>query len=90
MSTEEIIIKKLDTLINLLSSGQSDYCESEEACRIIGVNNFRYLAQLHKRELLPRYPRGDGFKYKKSDLYKIAAALDNGTIVLEPLSKKKI
>lgn len=83
------IIKTLADIKHLLASNQSDYCETEEACRIIGVNNFRYLAQLYKNGVLPRYPRGDGFKYKKADCYKVAAALDSQAIVLEPLAKTK-
>jgi hypothetical protein len=83
------IVKILADIKHLLASNQSDYCETEEACRIIGVNNFRYLAQLHKRGVLPRYSRGDGFRYKKADCYKVAAALDSKAIVLEPLSKSK-
>ncbi|MES2138655.1 MAG: hypothetical protein V4511_03035 [Bacteroidota bacterium] len=83
------IVKALVDIKHLLSSNQSDYCETEEALRIIGLNNYRYLAQLHKKNMLPRYPRGDGFKYKKADCYKVAAALDNQQIVLEPLSKGK-
>lgn len=89
MSLDQKAINLLSEIKTLLASNQSDYCDSDEACRIIGVNNYRYLAQLHQRDLLTRYPRGDGYKYKKADLYKIAGSLDKGEIVLIPLNKRK-
>lgn len=89
MSTEEKTLQVLSDIKHLLASGQSDYCETDEACRILGLNNNRYLTQLFKRELLPRYPRAEGFRYKKTDLYKIAAALDTKIIILEPIIKRK-
>lgn len=82
------LIKTLKAVNTTLLDQRSDYCETDEACRIIGVNNNRYLAQLFKRNLLPRYSRADGFVYKKSDCYKVAAALDSKTIFLEPLNKR--
>lgn len=89
MSGEDKIIKLLTGILKIAESGQSDYCETDEACRIIGIKNYRYLAQLHKKDLLPRYDRADGFRYKKKDCHRIAAALDSKLIVLDPLSKKK-
>lgn len=89
MSNEEKIVEKLDDIAKLLASNQSDYCESDEACRIIGVNNTRYLTQLHTKGHLPRYQRGEGFKYKKSDCYKVAALLDSEKIVLQSIVKRK-
>lgn len=89
MSNDQKTINLLSDIKKLLELNQSDYCDSDEACRIIGVNNYRYLAQLYQRDLLPRYPRGDGYKYKKTDLYKIAGALDKEEIVLIPLNKRK-
>lgn len=88
MDYQKEILQTLQDIKQLLAANQSDYCETEEACRIIGVKNYRYLKQLNDRGLLPRYQRGDSFKYKKTDLYKIAAKLDSGAIVLQPLSKK--
>lgn len=88
MSNEEKTIDLLKDIKQLLSSNQSDYCDTDEACRIIGVSNYRYLKQLNDRGFLPRYPRADGYRYKKTDLYKIASCLDSQQIVLEPLSKK--
>ncbi len=90
MGFEEKQIKLLEKIVKLLEADQSDYCESDEACRIIGVKNYRYLGQLNKNDLLPRYKRGEGFKYKKKDCLRIAAALDSQTIVLGPLYKKEV
>lgn len=88
MSIEEKIAHELVEIKNILASNQSDYCDTDEACRIIGLSNYRYLGQLYTREILPRYNRAEGYKYKKSDCYKVAAALDNKTIVLYPLVKR--
>lgn len=89
MDQFEQILKELAGIRKLILGNQTDYCETEEACIIIGVNNPRYLAQLFRRNLLPRYERADGYKYKKSDCRKIASSLDSKTIVLEPLTKSK-
>jgi hypothetical protein len=89
MSNDKAVLEELRLIRIALLSNQSDYCDSKEACRIIGVNNYRFLSQLFQRGLLPRYSRADGYKYKKADLYKVAAKLDDKTIVLEPLNKNK-
>lgn len=76
-ATEQLLTE----IKNLLSTNQSDYCNTEEAARILAIPA-RHLKQLHEKEGLPRYPRIKSFVYKKSDCYKYAAMLDQGTITL--------
>lgn len=76
-ATEQILMD----IKNLLSSNQSDYCDTEEASRIMKLPA-RHLKRLHKEFGLPRYPRVKSFVYKKTDCYKYAAMLDQGTITL--------
>ena len=77
------IINAINGLRSALLNNQSDYCETQEACRIIGVNNIRALKHLNDKGVLTRYPReGKRFVYKKTECYKVAALLDNKTITL--------
>lgn len=82
MEINVAILTKLSSIEHLLASQQTDYCDTEEASRIIGVSNTRDLKQLYDAGYLARYPRGKGFVYKKTDCYKVASLLDNKTIVL--------
>lgn len=78
------ILTTVRSIKNLLESNQTDYCDSDEASRIIAVTNKRDLKYLHDIKELPRYPRGNGFVYKKKDCYKVAAKLDDKTIIIPP------
>lgn len=82
MDIQNQILQELKGIRAALLSNQTDYCETEEASRIIGLNNTRDLKKLHDQGVLPRYSRGTGYKYKKSDCYKVAALLDNNQITL--------
>jgi len=75
------IITELQGLKQILASNQSDYCDTDEAARIIAVPE-RQLKILHERYGLPRYKRVKHFVYKKVDCYRYAALLDNQDIVL--------
>ena len=75
------IITELQSLKQILASNQSDYCDTDEAARIIAVPE-RQLKVLHERYGLPRYKRVKHFVYKKVDCYRYAALLDNQDIVL--------
>lgn len=75
------VITELREVKTLLASSQSDYCNTEEAARIIAIPA-RHLKELHEAHGLPRYPRVKSYVYKKSDCYKYAALLDSKTIVL--------
>ncbi len=77
----EQIVEELRELKSILSSSQSDYCDTEEASRILAVPS-RHLKELHVKHGLPRYPRVKSFVYKKVDCYKYAAMLDAQTIIL--------
>jgi hypothetical protein len=89
MSEGQQIIQLLQEVKATLLFNQSEYCNTEEACKMLGVTNYRYLGQLYNRDLLKRYKRADGYVYKKKDLDKLREMLDNETIVLYPLSKNK-
>lgn len=88
METNAAILEKLSSIEMLLASAQSDYCDTKEAARIIGLENTRYLKQLNEGGYLPRYARGKGFVYKKKDCYLAATKLDQKIIVLKPLTIK--
>lgn len=75
------IIEELQSLKQILASNQSDYCDTDEAARIIAVPE-RQLKTLSERYGLPRYKRVKHFVYKKVDCYRYAALLDAQTIVL--------
>lgn len=75
------IVTELQKLQTLLAANQSDYCDTEEAARIMAVPE-RQLKILHERYGLPRYKRVKHFVYKKVDCYRYAALLDNQDIVL--------
>jgi hypothetical protein len=75
------ILKELKELKQILASNQSDYCDTEEASRIIAIPS-RHLKALHEKHGLPRYQRVKSYVYKKKDCYKYAALLDSQTIVL--------
>jgi hypothetical protein len=84
MTLTKEIITELNSIKVLLASNQTDYCmDSQEAMRIIGITNSRQLKELHDAGFLPRYDRGAGFVYKKSDCYKAANALDVKFITLK-------
>lgn len=80
MSTDQQIVELLSDIRKGILSSQSDYCDTDEAARIIGLDNTRYLKRLFEQGVLPRYPRGTGYKYKKTDCYRVAALLDNNQI----------
>lgn len=86
--TEKKLIETLRKTNDLLAFNQSDYCDTKEAARIIGLTNERYLTQLYNKNLLIRYPRGNGYVYKKTECYAIAGKLDNRSVVLETLKKQ--
>ena len=75
------IVTELQKLQTLLAANQSDYCDTEEAARIMAVPE-RKLKVLHERYGLPRYQRVKHFVYKKTDCYRYAALMDNQSIVL--------
>ena len=81
MTEIETIIHEIRELKNVLGSNQTDYCDTEEASRILAVPS-RHLKKLHEEFGLPRYPRVKSFVYKKTDCYRYAAMLDNKTIML--------
>lgn len=89
MSTDEKILVKLSSIEKRLLDDKSPYCDTQEACVLIGVTNERYLAQLFQRGYVQRYPRGNGFKYKKADLKVLAEKLDRKEIILTPIIKPK-
>ncbi|CAB4127081.1 hypothetical protein UFOVP87_43 [uncultured Caudovirales phage] len=72
----------LNEIKDLLASNQSDYCNTEEAARILAIPQ-RHLKALHEKHGLPRYQRVKSFVYKKTDCYKYAALLDSNTITLK-------
>lgn len=80
MGIEEVV-KELKELKEILGSNQSDYCDTEEASRILAIPS-RHLKALHERFGLPRYKRVKSFVYMKKDCYKYASMLDSNTIVL--------
>lgn len=80
---ETILINTLQEIKTLLASNQTDYCNSEEACRIMGLTNVRDLKQLYDKGFLPRYPRGKSYMYKKTDCYKVASRLDDKQIIID-------
>lgn len=82
MTPDQQIVTLLSEIRNGIFSGQTDYCDTQEAARIIGLNNTRDLKRLYEQGVLPRYPRGTGFKYKKTDCHKVAAMLDNKQITI--------
>lgn len=86
---EKILLTEVRSIKKLLVSDKGPYCDTQEAMLLIGVNNHRYLAQLHQRGFIKRYQRANGFKYKKSELKQIADKLDAKEIVLEPIIKSK-
>lgn len=78
------ILNTLKNIERLFSLQQSEYCDTREAAIRIGLDDPRGLKELHDMGVLPRYQRkGTSFKYKKSDLDKVAKALDNGTVTLK-------
>lgn len=80
MGIEEVV-KELKELKEILGSSQSDYCDTEEASRILAIPS-RHLKQLHEKHGLPRYQRVKSYVYKKTDCYKYAALLDSQSIAL--------
>lgn len=84
MELNHEILKTLQSIEGLLAGQQTEYCDTQEAARIIGLDNPDDLKQLHDMGVLPRYQRkGRTFKYKKAECKKAAQALDNGTIKLK-------
>lgn len=81
MDIQTEILKELKIISTLLASNQSDYCDTEEASRIIAIPS-RHLKALHEKHGLPRYQRVKSYVYKKTDCYKYASMLDSQTIVL--------
>ncbi|MDQ3047660.1 MAG: hypothetical protein M3R27_08945 [Bacteroidota bacterium] len=91
MSIEEKLIEaikentqEIKALRSDLKTNGSEYCTPEEACQILGVNNTRYLKQLVDMNVLERR-KGTLLKYKKVQLYKVKASIDNCEIVLTPI-----
>lgn len=82
MTIDQQIVGILSEIRNGLLSTQTDYCDTQEAARIIGLNNTRDLKKLYDQGVLPRYQRGTAYKYKKTDCHKVAAMLDNNQIQL--------
>lgn len=81
MDIQTEILKELKIISTLLASKQSDYCDTEEASRILAIPS-RHLKVLHEKHGLPRYTRVKSYVYKKKDCYKYSALLDSQTIVL--------
>lgn len=75
------ILAELKNISTLLTSNQTDYCDTGEASRIMAVPE-RQLKVLHERYGLPRYKRVKHFVYKKVDCYRYAGLLDAQTILL--------
>lgn len=80
METNAAILEKLDCIAALLAERTSDYCDSDEAARIMGISNTRDLKHLYEQGFLPRLPRGKRWVYKKKDCYRVAGMLDEGRI----------
>jgi len=81
MTGIEQVVAELREVKVLLASNQTDYCDTEEAARIIAIPA-RHLKALHEKHGLPRYQRVKSYVYKKTDCYKYAALLDSNAIVL--------
>ena len=63
METNQLLLE----IKNLLASNQTDYCDTEEASRILALPS-RHLKALHEKFGLPRYPRVKSFVYKKMSM----------------------
>lgn len=77
----DLIIQELRAIKYALEWGQSDYCDTTEAARIMAIAP-RHLKVLNEKYGLPRYQRVKSYVYKRKDCYSYAALLDNRTIVI--------
>jgi hypothetical protein len=79
-TTEQEILKALKGLNNRLDESESDYCNSAQAMTIISLTKQQQLKYLLNKGLIIRYPRGNGFRYKKSECRKVGEKIDIGEI----------
>lgn len=82
------LIKVLKDLRNLISENESDYCNSKGAIHIMSLGDPRQLIWLVEKSFLMRYPRGNGFRFRKSECRMIAQAIDRSEISLPSFSKE--
>ncbi len=80
--TEQELIKVLKELKVLISENESDYCNSNQAHEIISLGSLQQLKWLTEKGYLMRYPRANGFRYKKSECRAVAIKIDHSEIVL--------
>lgn len=80
MSTEELILKTLKEISSKLEDTKTDYCNAGEAIKIMSLTKQQQLKYLTEKGFLMRYPRGNGFRYKKSECRATADKIDQGII----------
>ena len=80
--TGQELISVLKKLGSIISENESDYCNSQQAHSILGLGSLQQLKWLTEKGFLMRYPRGNGFRYKKSECRSIAQLIDQGEIKL--------
>jgi len=66
----------------------SDYCNSQQAQVILGIGQHEQLKWLVDNHYITKYPRGSGFRFKRSVLRKVAEMIDRSEIILPAFKKK--
>lgn len=85
--TEQELIKVLKDLKGIISENESDYCNSNQAHQIMSLGSLQQLKWLTEKGYLMRYPRGNGFRYKKSECRAVALKIDLSEIILPNFGK---
>lgn len=85
--TEEKLLKTLQAIDNKLEEDLSDYCNAKQAVHVMSLGDPRQLNWLVEKGYISKYPRGNGFRYKRSVLRKVAEMIDRSEIEL-PAYKK--
>lgn len=78
------ILKTLKSINNKLEEDLSDYCNANQAIALISLTKQQQLKYLLDHGFLFRYPRGNGFRYRRSECRKVAQKIDLGEIVIPP------
>ncbi len=78
--TEIELLKAIKGLNQRLDENESDYCNSKQAIVILGLMEHQQIKYLVDKGFLGQYPRGNGFRYKKSECRKLAGIIDRGEI----------
>lgn len=87
-TTEQEILKALKGLNLRIDEQESNYCNAKQATIIMSLAKHEQLQWLVENNYLLKYPRGNGFRYRKTECRKVAEMIDREEIKIPTFSKQ--